>query len=124
MVCKLCPWLTGMMAESVPVVPHIVREGAGCEEEKELGEGEREEEGRETSMNADISKSLSENPETGQSELIGEDLPPEVTSSHGDEGVKRAEEEVSSSTTGSSTVQLHAVGALLEVRLYLRGGGY
>lgn len=107
-----------MVVDSVPLALPV---GEGVQEEsKELEEGETVEEGREASTNADISQSLSENPETGQSELIGEDLVPEVTSSHGDEGVKReeasAEGEDDPVSSSSTAVQLQEVGELLKVR--------
>lgn len=62
------------------------------------------------------SSNLSENPETGQSELIGEELLPGATS-HGD---AKEEENVQPEDPVSSTVtvavQLEAVGELIEVR--------
>lgn len=93
------------------------RSGGG-EARQEEGGGEGEEvtaEGRE-----DVGHNLSENPETGQSEVIGEEVLPEVSSSHGNEGVKevgtrKEVEEVDPVSSTVTTVQLEDIGGLIEV---------
>lgn len=92
------------------------REEEGGEEEG-VQDGERNIEAEERGApNLEVVKNLSENPETGQSELIGEEVLPEVTSSHDDEGREeegtRAEGE---EDPVSSTLQLEEVHELLEV---------